>query len=36
MVVDVPDLGIQIYWDKGTRISLQVDQKWKNHAREIQ
>jgi len=31
VVVDVPDLGIQIYWDKGTRINLQVDQKWKNH-----
>lgn len=33
VVVEVPDLGIQIYWDKGTKINLQVDQKWKTHVR---
>lgn len=34
VVVEVRDLGVQIFWDKGTRINLQVDQKWKNHVRE--
>jgi len=33
VVVEVPDLGIQIYWDKGTKMNLQVDQKWKTHVR---
>uniref|UniRef100_A0A481MQJ2 Hemolectin n=1 Tax=Nipponaphis monzeni TaxID=196483 RepID=A0A481MQJ2_9HEMI len=30
VVVEVPDLGLQIFWDKGTRIHLKVDEKWKN------
>lgn len=34
VIVDVPDLGLQMYWDKGTRVNLQVDQKWKNHVRK--
>ncbi|VVC41699.1 Hypothetical protein CINCED_3A025143 [Cinara cedri] len=35
VVVEVPDLGIQLYWDKGTRINLQIDQKWKNHVKGL-
>jgi len=35
VTVDVADLGMQIYWDKGTRINLQLDQKWKNRVRGI-
>lgn len=35
-IAEVPDLGIHIYWDMGTRISLQVDNRWKNNVREVQ
>lgn len=35
VVVEVPDLGIQIYWDKGTKINLQVDKKWKTHVKGL-
>lgn len=33
VLIEVPDLGVQIYWDKGTRVTLQLDKKWKNHVR---
>lgn len=33
VVAEVLDMGIQIYWDKGTRVNLQIDQKWKNHVK---
>lgn len=35
VVVEVPDLGLHIFWDRGTRVNVQVDQKWKNHVRKM-
>ncbi|XP_050525527.1 hemocytin [Daktulosphaira vitifoliae] len=31
IVAEVPDMGIVIHWDKGTRVHLQLDPKWKSH-----
>ncbi|XP_050428341.1 hemocytin-like [Adelges cooleyi] len=31
IVADVPDIGLVIHWDKGTRVHLQLDPKWKSH-----
>lgn len=35
VVVEVLDLGLQMFWDRGTRVNVQVDQKWNNHVRKL-
>lgn len=29
VIVEVPDLGLVVHWDKGTRVYVKVDPKWK-------
>lgn len=30
MFAEVADLGLVLQWDRGTRVSLRADPKWKN------
>ncbi|KAK0088266.1 hypothetical protein PV326_004912 [Microctonus aethiopoides] len=33
--LDVPDLGIVVQWDKGTRVYIKLDPKWKGHTKGL-
>lgn len=33
--LDVPDLGVVIQWDEGTRVYVRVDPKWKGRVRGL-
>lgn len=33
---EVADLGIVLQWDKGTRVVLKADPKWKGRVRHLQ
>lgn len=35
VIIDAPDLGIVIHWDKGTRVYVKVDPRWKDRVRNI-
>lgn len=30
VIVEAPDLGLIIHWDKGTRVYVKIDPQWKN------
>ncbi|XP_030749920.1 hemocytin [Sitophilus oryzae] len=30
VIVEAPDLGLVVHWDKGTRVYVKVDPRWKN------
>lgn len=30
IIVEAPDLGLVVHWDKGTRAYVKVDPRWKN------
>ncbi|CAK9818181.1 SSPO [Anthophora quadrimaculata] len=29
--IDVPDMGLSVQWDKGTRVYIRLEPKWKGH-----
>lgn len=29
-IVEAPDLGLIVHWDKGTRVYVKLDPRWKN------
>ncbi|KAK2585761.1 hypothetical protein KPH14_010370 [Odynerus spinipes] len=33
--LDVPDLGLVLQWDKGTRVYIRLDPKWKGHTKGL-
>lgn len=30
VIVETPDLGIGVHWDKGTRVYVKLDPRWKS------
>lgn len=35
VIVEAPDLGLVIHWDKGTRVYVKVNPKWKGRVRKV-
>lgn len=35
IIIEAPDMGIVIHWDKGTRVYVKLDPRWKNKVRGL-
>lgn len=35
VIVEAADLGFVVHWDKGTRVYVKVDPRWKNRVSDI-
>lgn len=35
VIVEAPDLGIIVHWDKGTRVYIKLDPRWKNKVKGL-
>lgn len=35
VIVEAPDLGLVIQWDKGTRVYVKVDPRWKDRVKGL-